>query len=98
MSAVALGQPPHDATLGRLGLRADVAVAVGGDEGRQQGVTEAEQLSEDFPFHRVDPLHASGRLPHELAQGIELVLRLECGLLGCDDHGEVPLGAVPSDV
>ena len=89
-AVVAFGQPPHDSTLGRLGLRAEVAVALGGDEGRQQGVTEAEQLPEDFPFHGVDPPAVLGGLVHEVPQGVELVSGLEGGLLGCDDHGEVP--------
>jgi hypothetical protein len=99
---VALGQPPHGAALGRLGLGAEVAVARSGDEGRQQGVTEAEELSEESPFHRVDALAVSGGLLDEVPQSIELVLGLESGLLGCDDHGEVPwcgfIGCVETDV
>ena len=71
-------------------MRAEVAVALGGDEGRQQGMAEAEQLPEDFPLHGVDPLSVPGGLLDEVPQGIELVLGLEGGLLGCDDHGEVP--------
>ena len=51
---------------------------------------EAEQLPEEFPLHGVDPLAVSGRLLDEVPQGVELVLGLEGGLLGCDDHGEVP--------
>jgi hypothetical protein len=64
-----LGQPPHGAALGRLGLGAEVAIAGSGDEGRQQGMTEAEELSEDFPFDGVDPLSVPGGLLDEVPQG-----------------------------
>src|SRR5690606_17066179 len=40
--------------------------------------------------HRVDPLAVSGGPVHEVPQGVEQLPRLECGLLGSDDHGEVP--------
>ncbi len=73
---MALGLPSYGVTFG-----ADVAVAVGGDEGRQQGVVQAEQLPEDFPLHDIDPPCLLGGLLHEVPQGVELVLGLESGLL-----------------
>ena len=65
---------------------------MGGDEGRQKGVAEAEQLLEEFPLHGVDPLSVLSGLLHEVPQGLGLILGLEGGLLRCDDHGEGPWG------
>jgi hypothetical protein len=84
------GQPPHGAALGRLDFRPEVAASMLDDEGRQQGVAQAGQWPERFPFHGVDPQAGLGGLPDELARGVEPVSGLEGGLLGGDDHGEVP--------
>jgi hypothetical protein len=61
-----------------------------GDEGRQQAVAQPEQLPQEFPFHGVDPLAASGGPVHKVPQDFELLLALEGGMLGGDDYGEVP--------
>src|SRR3954462_6884904 len=53
-------------------------------------MAESEQLPEEFSFHGVDPLAVLGGLLHEVPKGVELVLGLEGGLLGSDDHGGVP--------
>jgi hypothetical protein len=61
-----LGEPAGDVPVGGLGLRSEVSVALLSDEGRQQGVAQAEQLPEEFPFHGVDPLAVPGGPVHEL--------------------------------
>jgi hypothetical protein len=45
---VVLGQSACDVPVGRLGLGPEVAVALLGDEGRQQAVAQPEQLPEQF--------------------------------------------------
>jgi len=90
---VAPGQPPHGAALGRLGLGAEVAVARSGDGGRQRGVTEAEELSEESPFHRVDALAVSGGL-HVLTLGALAALAPIAGLGMFYVAGVVIVGAL----
>ena len=85
-----LGQPPDEMPPGRLGLRPEVAVTLSGDDGRQQDVSQPEQLPEDLPFHRVDPQAVLGGPLDELPQGVELVVGLDGGLLDGHHQGEVP--------
>ena len=70
-----LGQPAGGMPVGGLGLRPQVAVPLLGDEGRQQAVAQAEELSEETARSTVSirwPSRAG--TVHEVPQGIELLL------------------------
>ena len=64
-----LGQSLEGPALGCLDVRPEVAVALVGDEGGQQGVPEAEQLPHQVPLHGVDPLAVLAGLLHEVPAG-----------------------------
>ena len=100
-AVVSLGQSADDLPLGGLGLWPQVPVALHSDEGRQQGMSLGQRSLDQAPLHGVDPLALVSGVPHEVPEGIELLLGLEDRLLRGDDHGEVSwcsdIGCVETD-
>ncbi len=84
-----LGQPADGVPVGGLDLGSLIAIALVGNEGRQQVESQSQQVPEQAPLHGVDPLAVLTGLPHEVPEGLEPLLGLEGRLLRGDDHGEV---------